>query len=203
VIHLRLFTYVVNFDYGFAPNPFYGVCTLATCKPIIRRVAKVGDWIVGTGAARYSLTGHLVFFMRVSEVTTYDDYWADARFQRKKPFLGGSLKQAFGDNIYHRDDTSGEWRQANSHHSMPDGSVHLENLRHDTQTEKVLVGEQFTYWGGSGPLVPPEHQSVLRKGQGHRSRFPEEVIQDFIGWISSTGERGYRGPPREFARLEP
>ncbi len=27
-------------DYGFAPNPFHGICTLATCKPVIRRVAR-------------------------------------------------------------------------------------------------------------------------------------------------------------------
>ena len=47
---MRLFSYVVARDYGFAPNPFFGVCTLATCKPIVRRVAAIGDWIVGTGS---------------------------------------------------------------------------------------------------------------------------------------------------------
>ena len=30
---MRLHSYVVARDYGFAPNPFLGVCTLATCKP--------------------------------------------------------------------------------------------------------------------------------------------------------------------------
>src|SRR5262245_31415483 len=46
--HVRLYSYVVARDYGFAPNPFYGFCTLATCKPDIRRTADIGDWIVGT-----------------------------------------------------------------------------------------------------------------------------------------------------------
>ena len=35
-------------DYGFAPNPYFGYCTLATCKPVIRRCAGVGDWIAWT-----------------------------------------------------------------------------------------------------------------------------------------------------------
>ncbi len=45
-------SYIVRYDSGFAPNPFYGFCTLATCKPDIRKHAQVGDWIVGTGKDR-------------------------------------------------------------------------------------------------------------------------------------------------------
>ena len=45
----KVYMYVVDRDFGFAPNPFHGFCTLATCKPRTRRVAKVGDWIVGMG----------------------------------------------------------------------------------------------------------------------------------------------------------
>ena len=44
---MRLFTYIVTSDAGFAPNPFYGYCTLACCKTAIRRAAEPGDWIVG------------------------------------------------------------------------------------------------------------------------------------------------------------
>ena len=96
-----MFSYVVRYDFGFAPNPFHGVCTLATCKPQIRRAAAVGDWVVGTGSAPNRLTGRLVYSMRVSEAMSYDDYWNDPRFLVKRPNLRGSLIQAFGDNIYH------------------------------------------------------------------------------------------------------
>ena len=41
----RIHSYVVRYDSGFAPNPFYGYCTLATCKPNIRRSADIGDWV--------------------------------------------------------------------------------------------------------------------------------------------------------------
>ena len=48
---MNIYSYIVRYDSGFAPNPFYGYCTLANCKPIIRGHAQVNDWVVGTGSA--------------------------------------------------------------------------------------------------------------------------------------------------------
>lgn len=45
---LTLYTYCIPYDDGVAPNPLWGICTLVICKPGIRRVAKKGDWVVGT-----------------------------------------------------------------------------------------------------------------------------------------------------------
>lgn len=45
--NMNYFSYVVARDYGFAPNPFGGICTLATCKQRIRNNANVNDWIFG------------------------------------------------------------------------------------------------------------------------------------------------------------
>jgi Nucleotide modification associated domain 2 len=44
---MRLFSYKMTNDSGFAPNPFWGRLTLATCKPEIRKAKRVGDWIAG------------------------------------------------------------------------------------------------------------------------------------------------------------
>ena len=52
----------------FAPNPFHGVCTLACCKPRVRKKAKVGDYVLGMGAAKPKLQGHLVYWMRVDKI---------------------------------------------------------------------------------------------------------------------------------------
>ena len=68
---MKLYSYVVARDFGFAPNPFYGFCTLGTCKPKIRRSAKVGDWIVGTGSKTRRRARHIVFVMRVTEVKPF------------------------------------------------------------------------------------------------------------------------------------
>ena len=43
---MRVFSYVGASDSGFAPNPFHGTCTLASCKPQIRRSVKSVDLIV-------------------------------------------------------------------------------------------------------------------------------------------------------------
>ena len=75
----RLYSYIVANDTGFAPNPFHGYCTLATCKPRIRKTARVGDWIVGTGSKRNGKAGYAVYAMRVTEIMTFDEYWSDPR----------------------------------------------------------------------------------------------------------------------------
>ena len=149
---MELYSYVVARDYGFAPNPFMNVCTLATCKPKIRANAQVGDWVVGTGTASRKRSGRIVFAMRVSETMTFNSYWNDPRFQEKKPYLLGSKKQAFGDNIYCKP-LGKPWHQMNSHHSYADGSINVANVANDTQANRVLIGEEFVYWGGSGAAV--------------------------------------------------
>ena len=51
-----LYTYVMPYDGGSAPNPYWGICTLVICKPKIRLSAQVGDWVVGTGSIRARVT---------------------------------------------------------------------------------------------------------------------------------------------------
>jgi hypothetical protein len=188
---MRLFSYVVARDYGFAPNPFFGVCTLATCKPEIRRIAQPGDWIIGTGSATAKRAGYLVYVMRIDEALTFNEYWNDKRFQRKKPNLRGSKKQAFGDNIYRK--RAGLWRQLNSHHSCPDGSPNAANIANDTQADRVLLGSQFIYWGCQGPKIPARFDVCA--GRGHRSRFPAELIGNFLAWTQRFGVHDYVGEP--------
>lgn len=84
----RIHSYVVRYDSGFAPNPFYGHCTLVTCKPGIRRSAEVGDWVIGSGSNAQGVGrgGHLVYGMRVTEVMTLDEYALNPRFESKNLF---------------------------------------------------------------------------------------------------------------------
>lgn len=95
---MKLYSYIVARDFGFAPNPFFKFCTLATCKPKIRKHASVGDWVIGTGAkVRYGYSGRLVYAMQVSEILDFDTYWNDERFLQKRPNLNGSLAVLYGD----------------------------------------------------------------------------------------------------------
>lgn len=86
----KVFSYIVARDYGFAPNPFYGVLTLATCKPVIRKTASIGDFIIG--CSNKALGNKLIYMAKVSEILTFDQYWNDPRFAKKKPVMNGSLK---------------------------------------------------------------------------------------------------------------
>lgn len=200
---MRLFSYIVARDYGFAPNPFYGWCTLATCKPIIRGSANIRDWIIGTGAkTNYNLAGHLIFAMQVSETLSFDDYWTDSRFACKKPILNGSLKQVYGDNIYHRDCEI--WTQADSHHSLEGGLPNDRNIGRDTNTDRVLVANRFVYFGASAPAIPGAFRSCSPSGkdlccqrQGHQI-LSEQVTAEFGRWLESCGKWGLQGLPCEF-----
>lgn len=192
---MRLYSYVVARDYGFAPNPFYGCCSLACCKPEIRRTADIGDWVVGTGSHANNRGDKIVFAMKIEHALTFNEYWSDARFSSKRPFLQGSKKQAFGDNIYHKN-TKGLWIQQNSHHSLTNGDSNPKNIAHDTQTNRVLVGSDYVYWGGEGPTIPVNLRSRLcKKGPGHKCNFSTEFVDNVVAWIRSVGDHGVSGAP--------
>jgi hypothetical protein len=201
---MRLFSYVVARDYGFAPNPFFNVCTLATCKPRIRSVAKVEDWVVGTGSSEQHRTGFLVYAMHVTETMSFNQYWADERFQQKKPNLQGSKKQAFGDNIYFKN-SLGSWHQEDSHHSEVGGKPNLQNIATDTQTDRVLISTDFAYWGGQGPEIPARfrnyHGYDICAGRNHKSDFPDDFVNEFIAWFRSLEANGYLGKPLDWSKI--
>jgi len=200
---MTLYSYIVARDYGFAPNPFYGMCTLATCKPEIRKMAKVEDWVVGTGSKHYSLDGKLVYVMRVQEALSFEEYWADTRFIQKRPNLRGCLKQAYGDNIYHCHPRTKKWMQENSHHSLRNGRPNPANIEHDTRVSRVLIGTQFAYWGGYGPAIPSRFrkwrgQDLCHQHPGHKCLFPDGLVESFVHWFCSLDITGYRGQPKEW-----
>ena len=184
----RLFSYVIARDYGFAPNPFFGFCTLATCKPRIRASAVVGDWVVGTSGRAMGPQRRLVYLMRVTAAVTFDDYWRQPEYGRKKPNLRNSRKWRFGDNIYHRD-PNGSWTQLDSHHSYADGTPNYNNIRRDTQANRVLVSTQYRYWGGSGPQIPRRFRDFdgfdILAQRNHKNHFPRSMIDACIDWVQT------------------
>ena len=200
---MKLYSYVVARDFGFAPNPFFGFCTLATCKPKIREHASVGDWVIGTGAkVAYRYSGRLIYAMQVSEVLDFDTYWSDPRFVQKRPNLTGSLQVLYGDNIYHR--VGRRWTQADSHHSLEKGRLNNKNLEWDTSVDRLLVASKFVYWGRSAPTIPRTFRAFgdekvdICAGRGHRV-FETELPVAFAAWLEDEGKWGVQGEPLEFA----
>ena len=86
---MRLFAYKMTHDTGFAPNPFWGYLTLATCKPKLRQHKRPGDWVAGFTSKELCGDGvgeeRLVFLMQIEERMPLADYFHDRRFQSRIP----------------------------------------------------------------------------------------------------------------------
>ncbi len=184
---MKPYSYVVKEDSGFAPNPFWGYCTLATCKPNIRKVAKVGEWVFGFGSATNRMAHSLIYAMQVDEVLSLGDYYLDPRFEAKKPLLTGSPEQRCGDNIY-RPNPDETLSLCDSFHCEDDEAT-------DLQGKYVLISQNYWYFGRKAPLVPLDCQEILLEGRGHSSKGnPERAIT----WLRNKYRPGIHGKPVDF-----
>lgn len=143
--------YKLTHDSGFAPNPFHGVLTLATCRPPVRRCRQPGDWVAGFASQELVATARergvqipfmgLVYLARVTESIPLSSYFDDRRFARKKPKKGSPHEiERAGDNIYFLDD-HGEYQQLPNNHHAP------EDKAHDLTGVNALICSDFWYLG--------------------------------------------------------
>ena len=89
---------------------------------------------------------------------------------------------------------------------MPDGSANQSNVVADTTADRVLISDDFVYWGGSGPPLPKKFLSYgtqgisLCAGRGHKNNFPPALVQEVTAWIRSLNVNGYAGEPLDWRR---
>jgi Nucleotide modification associated domain 2 len=196
---VQVFSYKIARDYGFAPNPFHGVCTLATCKPQIRTSARLGDIIVGCGCSGNGLAGQVICILRVSGKCSFQEFWGNPRFAIKRPFFNGSLCRAYGDNIYHQD-AEGRWIQEKSHHSFADGTVNEGNLLTDTGSDNILWSDDFAYFGRAAPPIPRhlrafDGDDLYPTGRSYRVHFSAGLVAAVDAWFRALPVRGRLGRP--------
>ena len=180
-----VYLYAVSYDLGFAPNPFGGLCTLACCKPNIRARAKLGDWIVGSTGTKLKPALRCVFAMVVTESITFDTYWTRPEFASRKAKRNGTQKKMLGDNIYHRTDANARWIQEDSVHSREGGSQCPLNTDHDTRVNRVLLSDEFVYFGSSAIILPTEVRQALDLKRNPRDylRYDWNNAVALINWI--------------------
>jgi len=189
-----LYSYCIPVDDGAAPNPYWGICTLAICKPVIRRTAKPGDWIVATGSTTYSLQNKVVYAMQVTDVKTFNEYntYCEKSLQNKIPDLTSKdIRIRAGDCIYYNKD--GKLKQRNGAHNKA-------NIPVDKRGKNVLLSEHFYYFGKEAVKLPNDLLSIVKQGQGHRSRSNADFARDFIDWINSDSKTT---PYRNDVKSEP
>jgi hypothetical protein len=173
---MKLYSYVVDHDTGYAPNPYFRVCTLCRCKyrespkgrKNIVELAREGDWIVGTGGAdprKSAGHGKLVYAMRVDEKLTREKYYADARFAKKR------VGKPLGDN------------------EPPSGDF-------ENHEQYALISRHFYYFGARAIDIPKQAPKNLEKrGPGFRCDFAPADIGRFVEWLENRHKPGRHGEP--------
>jgi hypothetical protein len=188
---MKLSAYIVTEDTGFAPNPFGRYCTLACCKPTIRRCAKKNDIVIGIASVDLPKPGHLIYAMRVKCVLPYEEYWIDPRFANRKPTPKTAISRR-GDNIWYK--VGRKWR-------VVPGAFHDASLRRgDISGKNALIATEFFYFGRAAIRVPKGFQSILATTQGHKNTTDSTIINDFWNWVrSSAFKPGRIAEPCDFA----
>jgi len=164
----RLFSYVVDHDCGYAPNPYDGYCTLAQCmygkkSKNIADIADPGDWVVGTGGVKKASAGHgkIVYVMRVDEKMSLAKYYLDPRFK-------GRI-----DNLPRDKNNKNRYALISQHYfyfginAIPISKIPQKYLDH--------------------PLE--------KKGPRYRYDFDPRFIQKFITWLERKYDVGMHGDP--------
>jgi hypothetical protein len=182
----RLYSYVLRYDDGAAPNPFHGICTLVICKPRIRLGAEVGDWIAGTGSAQSPLgdkRGWLIYAMKVTQKMSMAEYdvWARTACRGKLPAPDSSeLALRCGDAIY--DFTGKRVRQRWSVHGPG-------NQSNDLSGHYALLSEHFYYFGREPIKLPANLEPICHPTSGERWRPNKQLKDKFVEWLESLAKR--------------
>lgn len=200
---MRLFAYKMTHDTGFAPNPFWGFLTLATCKPWLRRSKRVGDWIAGFTSKQ--LCGdepgdeRLVFLMQVGERIALADYYRDRRFQSRIPRESAATRiHRCGDNIY---------MPLVRHASDPQDFVQLPNGFHgpsekvsDLNGRNALIATRFAYFGGKAPRIPRNVRPELPPGQSAHGTQTHDLVKarHFIDHVFEIASAGVMADPHQW-----
>lgn len=195
--------YKMTHDTGFAPNPFHGALTLATCKPAIRRTRAKDDWVAGfaskalvQNARAHGASipyGGLVYLMQLTEEPLeLSAYFNDVRFLKKRPVLDSNdAVLRSGDNIYWRD-ADGLYRQA------PNNSHNSDETLHDTSGKNALVSTRFWYFGRNC-FVPLGGWKALMGSalsSGRTFYCPDRFVEGVLDQLKEMGMKpGIHGRP--------
>ena len=187
----KIYSYALKYDCGFAPNPFWGICTLAVCRPVIRRTASVGDWVVGTGSKsvelkdrRRDFSGRVVFAMKVTDKKTLEEYDEFCRkdLEEKIPdWKSEDCRRNTGDCIY---DYSEGGKSPLQRKSIHDES----NMKTDLGGENVLISDEFYYFGENPKIMPHYIRGIIHGNKGFKICKGATLIRNFEKWLEDKFE---------------
>lgn len=161
----RIYRYILTHDSGVAPCPADGLITLATCKPVIRRTAKPGDWVLGFRPGSLE-RGLLLWAGKVEQVMDHGDY--------EREFRGRP------DAVYRQGKDGGYKRL------RPDYHPTQREMDRDTSAPVLLFDSTVSkYFNGQPQPLPQELAHLAAAGRGHRvsGTVPDDVAR-LEAWLA-------------------
>jgi putative DNA base modification enzyme with NMAD domain len=184
----RIWRYVLADDNGMAPCAEQGILSLTCCKPLIRRGARVGEWVVGfvpKGLGR----GRVAWAGQIAKVIPLGEY--ERRFSGRQ------------DAIYRLAD-SAPGEQEVLVPLRDDYHVDEKSRKRDRSGKNALVFNPFWYWGGFGISAPDDIADLAHYyvGQAATNSSPKKIA--FLeAWLRSVADPGIHGEPRDELRTRP
>ncbi|MBZ9650861.1 Nmad2 family putative nucleotide modification protein [Psychroflexus montanilacus] len=204
----RIYSYVLRFDDGAAPNPFWKICTLTICKPAIRRTARIGDWVIGTGSKnsklkdgkKYDLSDSLVYAMRITDKLTlseYDKFCSEKLTEKNPSWFSKDWRKRMGDCIYDYSKSDEPTIRKGVHNEL--------NVKRDLSGYNALLSTEFYYFGEEPRVIPQNLKRIIKKNQAHLKIEDLKILADFENWINKFEKNKVYAEPQlgfEF-KLEP
>lgn len=183
---MKLYSYCLRYDDGAAPNPYWGICTLAICKPKIRRTANLGDWVVGLGSVKSpigDISKCVVYAMKITKRLSMSEYdkFCPQHYPNKIPdWQSSDFRKKVGDCIY-------DFSNLNQSPQLRN-SVHTEdNRKTDLGGENVLLSKHFFYFGNQPIWLKEDLHPIIHSNQGHKSSANDPYIHEFVSWLEGSG----------------
>ncbi|MBN1330474.1 MAG: hypothetical protein JXA54_13450 [Candidatus Heimdallarchaeota archaeon] len=207
----RLFSYIVKYDTGAAPNPYGKYCTLVICKPRIRKAADIGDWIVGTGTADNPFDGKdysnkVIYAMEITDKVDMEKYHEYC--QRSNSQYGNELKnkipkfeskdytKQMGDCIYYNISNNYETAE------LRPGIHKKDCMERDLSGKYALISNHYYYFGDKAVEIKEDLKPIVAITQGHRSDANKNYVAEFIKWIESEEYDEFKKPKEPKPILE-
>ena len=183
----RIFLYRVQTDAGCAPNIDGDICTLAICKPQIRRSAVVGDIVIGLrarsgeiGALGPNAIDSVLYVMQVTRKMTLQEY--DTYCTEHLPVkIPSDINDFRGDCQYTVD---GKQRELGPH-----GPMHAKK---DLSGRYVLLADAGNYWYRRDPIGVRLTEELATSwdvagvARGHRVKvYKNSEVMSLFDWLAT------------------
>ncbi len=196
---MSLYTYKLTYESGDAPNPYGGICSLAICKPTIRRTCNVGDWVAGIVSKGLvyrskSTEDHfdeLIYAMKISKKMSFKEY---DEYCKKQCNIKLPENARTGDCIYFENDKGILEQRENYAHNLENKDTDLKGINKKDEDKAVILGEEFYYFGKNSIKIPKEMEEIIIKGEGHQRPKNQPYVEQFEEWIR-TQKKGINGNP--------